>query len=164
MLLLFLKVICLPKHNHKMSFFFSFSFYSKVVHNAKFQDILVVKSIKNKGTVTVFLYNQKINRFKMVLMTSFTNATESKLFLLPQYFLAILLTPNSQKTPFGETSWLTGCHAMPCHWSFLFLLSPCYLQNAIPCQWSSRDLPRVLRIWERASFTLRRFLPYTSSC
>ena len=27
-----------------------------------------------------------------------------------------------------------------------FLVSPCYLQDAMPCQWSSSDLSRVLRI------------------
>ena len=31
---------------------------------------------------------------------------------------------------------------------FYFLLSPCYLQDAMPCQWSSSDLTQVLRIWE----------------
>ena len=146
-----------------MYFFFSFSFYSKVVHNAKFQDILVVKSIKNKGTVTVFLYNKKINRFKMVLMTSFTNATESKLFFLPQYFLAILLTPNSQKTPFGETSWLTGCHAMPLVFSFFIITMLLTERHPMPVviSWSTTS---ATNLRERASFTLRRFLPYTSSC
>ena len=49
------------------------------------------------------------------------------------------------------------------HWSLCFLVSPCYLQDAMPCQWSSSDLPRVLRIWEsvfysQAFFTLHFFL------
>ena len=53
--------------------------------------------------------------------------------------------------------------AMPRHWSLCFLVSPCYLQDAMPCQWSSSDLPRVLRIWEsvfysQAFFTLHSFL------
>ena len=37
---------------------------------------------------------------------------------------------------------------MPRYWSLRFLVSPCYLQDAMPWQWSSSDLPRVLRIWE----------------
>ena len=53
--------------------------------------------------------------------------------------------------------------AMPCHWSLCFLLSPCYLQDTMPSQGSSSDLPRVLRIWEsifysQAFFTLHSFL------
>ena len=49
------------------------------------------------------------------------------------------------------------------HWSLCFLVSPCYLQDAMPCQWSSSDLPRVLRIWEsvfycQAFSTLHSFL------
>ena len=28
---------------------------------------------------------------------------------------------------------------MPRHWSLCFLLSPCYLQDTMPCQWSSSD-------------------------
>ena len=52
---------------------------------------------------------------------------------------------------------------MPCHWSLCFLVSPCYLQDAMSCQWSSSDLPRVLQIWEsvfyfQAFFTLHFFL------
>ena len=52
---------------------------------------------------------------------------------------------------------------MPRHWPLCFLLSPCYLQDTMQCQWSSSDLPRVLRIWEsvfysRAFFTLHSFL------
>ena len=41
------------------------------------------------------------------------------------------------KTHFGETPWLTGHHATPL--VTCFLLSPCYLQDAMPCQWSSSD-------------------------
>ena len=53
---------------------------------------------------------------------------------------------------------------MPRHWSLCFLLSPCYLQDTMPCQWSFSDfLPRVLRIREsvfysQAFFTLHSFL------
>ena len=42
---------------------------------------------------------------------------------------------------------------MPCHWSLCFLVSPCYLQNAMPCQWSSSDLPRMLQIWESVFYS-----------
>ena len=38
--------------------------------------------------------------------------------------------------------------AMPRHRSFWFLVLPCYLQDAMLCQWSSSDLPWELRIWE----------------
>ena len=53
--------------------------------------------------------------------------------------------------------------AIPRHWSLCFLVSPCYLQDAILSQWSSSDLLRVLRIWERvfysqAFYTLYPFL------
>ena len=44
--------------------------------------------------------------------------------------------------------------AMPRHWSLCFLVSPCYSQGAMPFQWSSRDLPRVLRIWESVFYPL----------
>ena len=53
---------------------------------------------------------------------------------------------------------------IPRPWLLCFLLSPCYLQDTMPCQWSSSDfLPRVLRIWEgvfyfQAFFTLHSFL------
>ena len=54
---------------------------------------------------------------------------------------------------------------MPRHWLlFAFLLSPCYLQDTMPCQWSSSEfLPRVLWIWEnvfysQTFFTLQSFL------
>ena len=52
---------------------------------------------------------------------------------------------------------------MPRHWSLCFLVSPCYLQDTMPCQWSSSNLPRVLWIWEsifylQAFFTSHSFL------
>ena len=65
------------------------------------------------------------------------------------------------KTSFGETPWLTGRLATPL--VIYFLVSPCYLQDAMPCQCSSSNLPRVLQIW-KGIFTLRCFLPYTPSC
>ena len=51
----------------------------------------------------------------------------------------------------------------PRHWSLCFLVKSCYVQDAMPCQWSSSDLPQVLRIWEsafysQAFFTLHCFL------
>ena len=74
---------------------------------------------------------------------------------------AIFADSKQSKTPFGETPWLTGRYAT--HWSLCFLLSPCYLQETMPCQWSSSNLPRVLRIWEsvfysQEFFTLHSFL------
>ena len=41
-------------------------------------------------------------------------------------------------------------------------MSLCYLQDTMPCQWSSSGLPGVLRIW-KSILTLRRFLPCTPS-
>ena len=55
----------------------------------------------------------------------------------------------------------TPCQAIG---HFVFLLSPCYLQDTMPCQWTSSDfLLWVLRIWEsdfntQAFFTLHSFL------
>ena len=62
---------------------------------------------------------------------------------------------------FGETPWLTGRHVTPL--VTLFFVSPCYLHDAMPCQWSSSDLLWVLQIWEsffypQAFFTLHSFL------
>ena len=37
--------------------------------------------------------------------------------------------------------------AMLRHWSLCFLVSTRCLQDTMPCQWSSIDLPRMLRIW-----------------
>ena len=59
--------------------------------------------------------------------------------------------------------------AMPRHWSLCFLVSPCNLQEAMPCQWSSSDLPRVLRNWEsdfysQVLFTLYSFLMFSRLC
>ena len=90
-------------------------------------------------------------------MASFTHTTE----LLPQKLLAIFANFEQPKTPFGTLRDLRD--AMPRHWSLCFLLSPCYLQDAMPCEWSSSDLPRVLRIWEsifysQVFFTLQSFL------
>ena len=55
----------------------------------------------------------------------------------------------------------TPCRAIG---HFDFLLSPCYLQDTMPCQWSSSDFTASATDFERAFFTLRRFLPCTPSC
>ena len=46
---------------------------------------------------------------------------------------------------------------MPRHWSICFLVSPCYLQDVMPCQWSFSHLPRVLRNWESVFYPLAFF-------
>ena len=51
--------------------------------------------------------------------------------------------------------------AMPRHWSLCFLVSPCYLQDAMPCQWWSSDLPLVLWIWESVSYSQALFTLYS---
>ena len=56
--------------------------------------------------------------------------------------------------------------AMWCYWSLCFLMSPCYLQDAMPCSWSCSDLPQVLWIWEsiiysQEIFTLHHFLLFS---
>ena len=76
---------------------------------------------------------------------------------LSSYFVDL----EQSKTPFGEIPWFLGCHATPM--ITFFFVSPCYLQNALPCQWSSSDLPKCYG-FERAFFTRRYFLPYTSYC
>ena len=43
--------------------------------------------------------------------------------------------------------------AMPRHWPLCFLVSPSYLQDTVPCQWSCSDLPQVLQIWERVFYS-----------
>ena len=53
---------------------------------------------------------KKINRPKIVLMTSFTRTTNLP---PPKNFLAIFADFEQSNTPFGETLWLTGCHALP---------------------------------------------------
>ena len=52
------------------------------------------------------------------------------------------------------------------HWSLCFLVSPCYLQDAMLWQWSSSDLPPVLQTWEsvfhsQAFLTLQSFLLFS---
>ena len=42
---------------------------------------------------------------------------------------------------------------MPRHWPLCFLVSPSYLQDTVPCQWSCSDLPQVLQIWERVFYS-----------
>ena len=79
---------------------------------------------------------------EIVLVASFTILLNQK---LTSYFC------NKLKNLSGETPWLT---------ELSFLVSPCYLMS---CQWSSSDLPQVLRIWEsvfyyQAFLTLHSFL------
>ena len=50
---------------------------------------------------------------------------------------------------------------MPRHWPLCFLLSPCYLQDTMQCQWSSSDLPRVLRIWESVFYSQVFFIQHS---
>ena len=82
---------------------------------------------------------------------------------LKKFVSAFVFLTKLKKTAFGETPWLTGHHAAPLV-IFAFLLSPCYLQDTMPCQWSSSEfLPRVLWIWEnvfysQTFFTLHSFL------
>ena len=55
------------------------------------------------------------------------------------------------KTLLGETLRLTGCHAMRLVTS-MPLVSPCYLQDAMPCQWPSSEL-QVLQMWESVFYS-----------
>ena len=67
----------------------------------------------------------------MVLMTSFTNTTESKLLLLPQYFLAIFADPDQSKNSFRRNSVTNGtlCHAIGLfvfYYPHVTYRTPCY--------------------------------------
>ena len=80
-------------------------------------------------------------------------------FLYALFYTHIFLSDKKKETP-----WLTD--AILCQWSLCFLVSPCYLQDAMPCQRSSSDLPWVLWIWEstfysQAFFTLHSFLLFS---
>ena len=85
------------------------------------------------------------------------------IFAAPKKLTSYFTDSIQSKTPFGRASVTYGtlCHGRG---YFVFLLSPCYLQDTMPCQWSSSDvLPQVLRIWEsvfysQAFFTLHSFL------
>ena len=77
-------------------------------------------------------------------------------------FIFLILSKAILKNFFRRNSVTYGipCHAID---HFVFLLSPFYLHDTMPCQWSTSDLPRVLRIWEsvfysQAFFTLHHFL------
>ena len=106
---------------------------------------------------------KKINRFEMVLMTSITHTTESKVIpAAPKRLASYFCRPQTVKNSFRRNSvtYGTPCHAIR---HFVFLLSPCFLQNAMPCHWLSSDLPHVLQIWEssfysQAFFSLYAFL------
>ena len=89
---------------------------------------------------------KKINRFEMVLMTSITHTTESKVIpAAPKRLASYFCRPQTVKNSFRRNSvtYGTPCHAIS---HFVFLLSPCFLQNAMPCHWLSSDLPHVLQI------------------
>ena len=64
---------------------------------------------------------------------------------------SILTGSKQSKNLFGGNSLTYGT---PC---FDFLLSPRYIQDNMSCQWSSSDLPRVLRIWESVFYSLTFF-------
>ena len=68
--------------------------------------------------------------------------------------------PNSQKLLSEELCDLW--YVMPHHWSLCFLLSPCYLQDVMPCQWSSSDLPQVLQLWDRVFYSQAFFTLHSS--
>ena len=95
-------------------------------------------------------------------MTSFTLLLGKKLFSPLKNLPAIFTNSKQSKTPFGRNSvtYGTPCHARG---HFVFLLSPCYVEDTMPHQWSFSDLPWVLRIWESvfyspAFFTLHSLL------
>ena len=74
-----------------------------------------------------------------------------------------MLALNTLKTPFRESPSITGCHATPLVTLFFGITMLFTGRHAMPCQWWSSDLPRVLRIWESASysqafFTIHYFL------
>ena len=104
----------------------------------------------------IFLWKKKKKRFKIVLIAPIDYTTELKNLIV--IFTDFERIKNS--FPRNSMTYGTPCHAIG---YFVFLGSPCYLQDAMPCQWSSSDLPRVLRIWEsifysQAFFTLHFFL------
>ena len=74
---------------------------------------------------------------------------------------AVFADSKQSKSPFGETAWLTGRHATSLV-TLIFIITM-LLTGHHPCQWSSSDLSRVLRIWEnvfysQAFLTLHPFL------
>ena len=110
----------------------------------------------------------KINRFEMVLMTSFTHTTKSKLFLMPpppqkkkkllSYFCWLRTVENS----FWRTSLTYG---KPCHTIGHFVFYYHYVTYRTPCHASGHlVIFRECYGFERRFFTLRRFLPYNPSC
>ena len=69
---------------------------------------------------------------------------------------------STVKNFFRRNSWTydTPCHSIG---HFVFLVSPCYLQDSMPCQWSSL-IYHECHEFEKAFCTPKRFLPCTSSC
>ena len=101
-------------------------------------------------------------------MTSFTLLLSKKLFSPFKNLPAIFTNSKQSKTPFGRNSvtYGTPCHARG---HFAFLLSPCYVEDTMPHQWSFSDLPWALRIWESvfyspAFFTLPSFPTFGTTC
>ena len=90
-----------------------------------------------------FFVKKKKNWLEIVLTTSFTILLKCIYFALSAHPCIFLLDKNSFSEKFRDL-W----HAMPRHWWLCFLVSPWYLQDAMSCQWSSSNLPRVLWIWE----------------
>ena len=75
--------------------------------------------------------------------------------------LVIFAVFEQVKNSFQKNSVTYG---MPCHTiGHFFLVSPCYLHDAMPCQWYL-VIYRECYGFERAFFTLRCFLTYTPSC
>ena len=73
-------------------------------------------------------------------MTSFTLLLSKKLFSPLKNLPAIFTNSKQSKTPFGRNSVTYGTprHARG---HFVFLLSPCYVEDTMPHQWSFSDLP-----------------------
>ena len=81
-------------------------------------------------------------------------------FICPLLILNSLCISYHIKTPFQRNSvLLTGHHAAPV--LTLYFKHQCYLQDTMPCQWSSGDLPRVLRISESVFYSQAFFILHT---
>ena len=100
--------------------------------------LLTLNKLKNKYLFCWRLASEKLN----INFPDFEQAKSS---------VVTSLTLSKLKTPFKKTPWLTWCQ--PLHWSLCILVLPCYLEDAMQCQWSSSDLPRVLRIWESGFYS-----------
>ena len=86
--------------------------------------------------------------------------------ILLYYWVKNLLVISADFEQAKNSSWRNSLtYGTPCHATdqFCFLVSSCFLEKAMPWQWSSSDQQRVLRMWESV-FYFRRFLRYTSFC